>query len=282
MRLRSWLDAVAKRHAYTRSPRRRRRAPSRSSLSCYIQLSTETLEPRQLLTANGLDLESDAISAETTGSLSGFKWHDANGDGSWDTGEAGLAGWTIYIDANGDAWAGSNYLLIGGSGRGVEYCSRGNDGLFWRGSRTKIRDITDGTSNTVFIAEALFGNRGPDTTTLQDAQRQMKRVSGGPPCVPTGDAMLNMPASRYEGRRAGAWILSTGYHSLVHAYFTPNSEFPDMTHHGEVVSGPRSLHTGGAQVARCDGSVRFGSDNVDLETFRNTFARDDGQVLGEW
>lgn len=192
------------------------------------------------------------------------------------------AGNPMYIDANGDAWAGGNYLLNGGSGDGVQYCSRENNGLFWRGSRTKFRDITDGTSNTVFMAEALFGNRGADTATLVDARRQMKRVSGGPPCLPGGDDMLAMGATRYEGRRAGAWILSTGYHALVHAYFTPNSEFPDMAHHGEVVSGPRSLHIGGAQVALCDGSVRFVSDNIDLQTFRNTFARDDGEVLGEW
>jgi prepilin-type N-terminal cleavage/methylation domain-containing protein/prepilin-type processing-associated H-X9-DG protein len=192
------------------------------------------------------------------------------------------AGDPFYFDANGDRWAGGNYLLNGGSGGGVEYCSRINDGLFWRGSRTKFRDITDGTSNTVFIAETLFGNRQTDTTTLEDAQRQMKRISGGPPCVPTGNAMVGMPASRYEGRRAGAWILSTGYHSLVHAYFTPNSDLPDMAHHGEVVSGPRSLHGGGAQVALCDGSVRFVSDNVDLGTFRNTFSRNDGEVIGEW
>lgn len=115
-----------------------------------------------------------------------------------------------------------------------------------------------------------------------DAQRQMKRVSGGPPCVPTGDAMLSMPASGYEGRRAGAWILSTGYHSLVHGFFTPNSESPDIAHHGEVVSGPRSLHVGGAQLSLCDGSVRFVSENVDLATFRSAFARDDGDVQGEW
>lgn len=188
----------------------------------------------------------------------------------------------FYVDSNGDSWAGGNYLLNGGSGGGTEYCSSGNDGLFWRGSRVKFRDITDGTSNTVFMAESLFGNREADTTTLQDARRQMKRVSGGPPCVPTGDAMLVMPATRYEGRRAGAWILSTGYHALVHAYFTPNAKLPDMVHHGEVVSGPRSMHIGGAQVSLCDGSVRFVSDNVDLAVFRNTFARNDGNVLGEW
>lgn len=188
----------------------------------------------------------------------------------------------FYIDDSGDSWAGSNYLLNGGSGGDTNYCSSGNDGLFWKGSRTKFRDITDGTSNTVFIAETLFGNRKADTTTLENAQRQMKRVSGGPPCAPTGDAMVGMGATQYEGRRAGAWILSTGYHALVHAFFTPNSEFPDMTHHGEVVSGPRSLHIGGAQVVLCDGSVRFISDSVDLATFRNTFARNDGEVLGEW
>lgn len=192
------------------------------------------------------------------------------------------AGDPFYVDANGDTWAGGNYLLNGGSGGGVEYCSSVNDGLFWRGSRTKFRDITDGTSNTVFMAETLFGNRQDSTTTLQDAQRQMKRISGGPPCVPTGDAMIGMPATSYDGRRAGAWILSTGYHSLVHAYFTPNSDLPDMAHHGEVVSGPRSLHVGGAQAALCDGSVRFISESVDLLTFRNAFSRNDGEVLGEW
>ena len=192
------------------------------------------------------------------------------------------AGDPYYIDRNGDRWAGSNYLLNGGSGANFNYCSRQNDGLFWRGSRTSFRDITDGTSNTVLFAEVLFGMRGASTGTLTDPQRQMKQVSGGPPCGIPADTMLGMGASRYEGTRSGAWILSTGYHSLVHAYFGPNSRYPDMAHHGEIVSGPRSLHTGGAQVALCDGSVRFVSENVHIPTFRNAFARNDGQVLGEW
>jgi hypothetical protein len=48
------------------------------------------------------------------------------------------------------------------------------------------------------------------------------------------------------------------------------------------VSGPRSLHVGGAQLSLCDGSVRFVSENVNLAIFRNVFARNDGQVLGEF
>lgn len=34
------------------------------------------------------------------GGISGFKWHDLNGDGIWDADEPGLPNWTIYIDEN--------------------------------------------------------------------------------------------------------------------------------------------------------------------------------------
>jgi subtilisin-like proprotein convertase family protein len=36
------------------------------------------------------------------GSLSGFSYYDVNGNGVMDAGETGLAGWTIYLDRNGD------------------------------------------------------------------------------------------------------------------------------------------------------------------------------------
>jgi len=194
------------------------------------------------------------------------------------------AGTPIWVDDNSDVWAGSNYLLNGGSGRQLNYCSSDNDGLFWRGSRTRFRDLTDGTSNTALMAETLFGLRQPDTTTLLDPQRQMARISGGGACTVNASAMMTSAASSidFEGRRAGSWISSTGYHTLIHGYLTPNSHRPDVTHHGEVLSGPRSLHQGGAQLCLCDGSVRFISENVHGETLQNLFSRADGEVLGEF
>lgn len=39
---------------------------------------------------------------EVTCDISGYKFDDANGNRSWDAGEAALAGWEIYIDQNGD------------------------------------------------------------------------------------------------------------------------------------------------------------------------------------
>ncbi|WP_339748897.1 DUF1559 domain-containing protein [uncultured Rubinisphaera sp.] len=194
------------------------------------------------------------------------------------------AGEVMWTDGNGHTWAGSNYLLSAGSGRSMNYCSSGNDGLFWKGSRMKFRDITDGTSNTAFMAETLFGSRQADTTTLVDSQRQMARISGGSPCTVDAASMVSSSAAStvFEGRRAGAWINSTGYHTLIHGYLNPNSNTPDVTHHGEVLSGPRSLHQGGAQLSLCDGSVRFISENIDITTQHNLFTRNDGEVLGEF
>lgn len=192
------------------------------------------------------------------------------------------AGQVMYHDGNGDLFAGGNYMVNGGSGSELNYCTGLNDGLFWRGSSTRFRDISDGTTTTVFMAETLFGSRGDDTTELVDAQRQMKRVSGGGPCTVNADALTAFPATRYEGRRAGAWIRSTGYHVLVNAHFPPNSAEPDVSHHGELVSGPRSQHAGGANILMCDGSVQFMNENIDLATMRQLFSRSDGQVVSEF
>ncbi len=194
--------------------------------------------------------------------------------------ESGDPYWT---DAFGFRWAGGNYLLNGGSGEGVKYCSATTtDGLFFRGSNIRMRDITDGTSNTVFMAEGLFGNRIASATALVNPQRQMKRVSLGAPCSASADTMLSATATGWDGRRASSWISATGYQTIVQGFLTPNSRNPDVIHHGDIVSGPRSLHTGGIQLSMCDGSVRFVSDNVDILLFRNIFSRNDGNVTGDF
>lgn len=188
----------------------------------------------------------------------------------------------FFTDTFGFRWAGGNYLLNGGSGSGINYCSTQSDGLFWRGSNTTFRDITDGTSNTVLMAEGLFGNRVTAATVLVNPQRQMKRVSLGAACSVTGEQMLAAPATAWDGRRASAWISATGYQTLVHGFLTPNSRTPDVIHHGDIVSGPRSQHSGGAQLSLTDGSVRFVSENINAALFRDLFSRADGRVVADF
>jgi hypothetical protein len=43
-----------------------------------------------------------------------------------------------------------------------------------------------------------------------------------------------------------------------------------------------SWHIGGAQFCLGDGSVRFVNENINLATYRNLGARNDGAALGEF
>ena len=43
-----------------------------------------------------------------------------------------------------------------------------------------------------------------------------------------------------------------------------------------------SFHNGGAQFSFCDGSVRFISQNISIQTYCNLHGRDDGRILGDF
>lgn len=184
-------------------------------------------------------------------------------------------------------WAGGNYLFNIGSGPGLNYCRTAThrpDGLFWGGAQTKLRDITDGTSNTILMAEGLFGGRDAvSTTVLTDPRRQMRRASGGGGvCTRTAEELTAAEPVGYVGTRAGAWLRAASFHVTINGFYAPNSPYPDTSHHGDVVTSSRSQHPGGVLGSLADGSVRFVSDSVNLATWRALFTRAGGEVLGDF
>ncbi|MHC2068802.1 DUF1559 domain-containing protein [Bremerella sp. T1] len=185
----------------------------------------------------------------------------------------------LYNDGT-DTWAGTNYMVNVGSGDGLNFCEGCDpNGLFWRGSDTAFRDITDGTSHTILMAETLFGGRDSvSTTVLTDPQRQTKRVSGGAPGSKTGEDLDAASASGYTGVRAGSWIRTTGYHITINGFYTPNSRSPDVSHHGHIVSSSRSNHPGGTQIVLADGAVNFVPETINLAVWRALFTRGGGEV----
>jgi prepilin-type processing-associated H-X9-DG protein len=61
----------------------------------------------------------------------------------------------------------------------------------------------------------------------------------------------------------------------------PNSPMPDSTAHGLGWLSARSNFGGGVNVCFGDGSVRFITNNVNIETWRSMATRNGGEVFSE-
>lgn len=117
-------------------------------------------------------------------------------------------------------------------------------GVFYLNSKTRYEEIRDGASNTIFVGEKLDM---PITLGWVSGTRETLRNTSqikGPP--------------RWEERG--------------------QQDPPPPTH----VGGFGSYHTGGAQFALGDGSVRFLSENIDMQTFSNLGHRDDGEITEDF
>ncbi|MCG6155042.1 DUF1559 domain-containing protein [Rubinisphaera sp. ICM_H10] len=126
--------------------------------------------------------------------------------------------------------------------------------LFGLNSRSKMRDIKDGTSNTVAFVET--------TLEVDDGET----LSWG--CSSHVGQGVNLTASRgINNFRCCSWR-------------TPPDQQYQYGRNGEW-GEPGSLHQGGIQVALADGSVRFISENIDTNTRRYLARIADGQVMGE-
>jgi prepilin-type processing-associated H-X9-DG protein len=141
--------------------------------------------------------------------------------------------------------------------------------MFNMANPTRLADIKDGTSNTIAVAEYVRGLNG-----------------------------LNLRGYYYTNR-AGAQFL---YMTL-----TPNSTAPDnLLDNGDFcgassdgnapelnrpcVAGatdsnyasPRSMHPGGVNVLRCDGSVWFVPNSISLGTWRALGTIAGGEIIGDY
>jgi len=166
----------------------------------------------------------------------------------------------------------TNYRLNGGdiwwSHLDAEPKSRGP---FQRGDfrRIRIKDITDGTSKTVLLGEALTGSadstleRGVALVSPTKPSTCMGSISGGKLLSPGGST--SQPTGwLWTGEKIG-WIM----------FFTvqpPNSIRCAGANEGRAVIPASSFHGGGAFVAMCDGAVRFIVDKIDTGNLDQTMA----------
>ncbi|MFO1004693.1 MAG: DUF1559 domain-containing protein [Planctomycetaceae bacterium] len=157
-------------------------------------------------------------------------------------------------DGAGNGHAKSSYPAIYGS-TSVEYINTSaatTRGIFFYNSATRIRQITDGASNTIMVTERLWD--GGDSETRRGAI--------------------------WAGKCAGASSpLNAGnkYSNLVRA-----QNHPDWIIKGKNNNSAMSMHTGGVHFVLGDGSVRFLSENTDGAIYQRLAQMADGEVVGEF
>ena len=124
---------------------------------------------------------------------------------------------------------------------------------------TKMGEISDGTSNTLLVAEIQQGQGN-----LED-YRGLVWWNGS--ATFTGYLPPNSPEPDH---------IQGSCNSL------PNQNLPCIGSASPWYLASRSKHTGGVQAALGDGSVRFISESVNLNTWRNLASSKDGQPIGEF
>lgn len=132
--------------------------------------------------------------------------------------------------------------------------------IFAMMKRTRIREVLDGTSKTMAMAELIVGSKN-------DLRGQYNHASVGSSVITThatpnsssadkliicdSDASQNLPCVA-----EGSWNSTT--------------------------AAARSTHGDGVSILLADGAVRFVDNNVDLVLWQNLGNRNDGQTVGDY
>jgi len=149
-------------------------------------------------------------------------------------------------------------------------------GIFNRGSRTlyDLGGITDGTSNTMLMAEGVVGVRGSRKilTGIATGQNTHVRDDRPPAVIPSRFLALKGANGEYRADvtvETNDWILgfrwgdASHVYTVVHTVLPPNG--PTLRRANEehwVQVPPSSYHTGGVSTVAADASYRFVTETV--------------------
>ncbi len=162
----------------------------------------------------------------------------------------------------------SNYVVNWGN---TDYAQATKSGVVFGGAPfgpkrgKRFADITDGTSNTLMFSESLvigvFSGWGGVLSDVGVSCGGQAFEAFFPPNNPGGDELARgYPAEALNGRPIPINVGGGEFDQLRQSF------------------AARSKHTGGVNVAMCDGSVRFYTNSIAIQTWRNLSTAQGGEA----
>jgi prepilin-type N-terminal cleavage/methylation domain-containing protein/prepilin-type processing-associated H-X9-DG protein len=166
-----------------------------------------------------------------------------------------------------------DYGINGGTQSGGccnERNTTSRDGMGWLGSKVKLTDVTDGTSNTFLFLEltnfAMHGRTDGGYSTTAGANNPPFTIpSGSYTAIPRGSNPFLFT------NEAGQGIVMASNNGALSGVLPPNTEIDNDR-------GAESDHQGGLFVAFADGHVAWVPNSVNTTVWYNSFTRNGGEV----
>ena len=143
----------------------------------------------------------------------------------------------------------------------------------------KLRDVTDGLSNTIAIAESA-GRPAVWRKGKQFGGLPTNRLNAGGWSRPASDIMYYTSLADGSSLLGTAAFNTTNGQDIGSAGYPPTAGGIAFGVHGTSV--PYAFHTGGAHFTLGDGAVRFISENINVNTFVSLLTPKNGEVVGEF
>ncbi|SFI67036.1 DUF1559 domain-containing protein [Planctomicrobium piriforme] len=195
---------------------------------------------------------------------------------------------------------GNNYVVSGGPSLWWNQGVANQVGVFNFNKPVSIRDMIDGTSNVIAVAESIKGDgTQPTTDTAALTDKSLVVRGGGTPTISytttpfATQATLDAASPTYSasaghnGVSRLDWVIGTLGQTVFNTLASPNYTRPDSivctgctAYDNTGVFSARSKHVGGTHTLLGDGSVRFFSENFDLTNWQRLGHIADGGIVG--
>jgi prepilin-type N-terminal cleavage/methylation domain-containing protein len=186
-------------------------------------------------------------------------------------------------------WAGTNYRTNQGSGilnslppalsSDPNFGFPEPNGPMIPSKFLKFGDVSDGLSNTAAFSEHGKGDFSQAVSTFTDTFRPGTNPTTPDEAIRDCNAIDPKNLTFQGNSNVGGPWLSGGHTSSNYFHVAPPQARSCMFPPGRISTTAQSYHTGGVQVARCDGSVTFIAQSIDLTAWRAFGSRNEAEVV---